>query len=203
VGSNGRGLRIGVQPRAEIPIWVAALGPLATTVATTLADGWFPAFVPRDRLADEVDRLARASTGDPIVLSGPMAAVTADGLDGRWVAEQLVGWYLTGMGAFYAERAAADGFADAVDALRLANPRPTPGALTWPSVADPLLEQFAAYGSADEVARGLTRWDSLADVVTVLVGPGPLSSVLATVRAAAPPLEASDAPTRSLVGIDA
>lgn len=199
VHATERGLRIGVQPRPEIPIWVAALGPRATAVATTLADGWFPAFVPRDRLSDEVDRLARASTGDPIVLSGPMAAVTADGLEGRWVSEQLVGWYLTGMGTFYGDRAAAEGFADAVHALRTANPKPAPGALTWPSAADPLLEQFAAHGRADEVARALTRWDPLADVVTVLVGPGTRSSVLATVDAAAPPVARSGRAAGSLL----
>jgi alkanesulfonate monooxygenase SsuD/methylene tetrahydromethanopterin reductase-like flavin-dependent oxidoreductase (luciferase family) len=186
VHAAGRGLRIGVQARPEIPIWVAALGPRATAVATTIADGWFPAFVPRDRLSEEVDQLARGATGDPLVLSGPLAAVTADGVDGRWAAEQLIGWYLTGMGAFYADRTAAAGFSDAVAALRRTNPRPVPGALTWPSEADPLLEQFAAHGTPEEVADGLSRWDPLADVVTVLVGPGSRSSVLASVEAGAP-----------------
>jgi alkanesulfonate monooxygenase SsuD/methylene tetrahydromethanopterin reductase-like flavin-dependent oxidoreductase (luciferase family) len=196
--SDARGLRLGVPPRPAIPIWVAALAPRATAVATTLADGWFPAFVPRDRVAEELDRVARGAPGDPLVLTGPMAAVTADGLEGRWVAEQLIGWYLTGMGDFYADRTAAGGFAGAVDALRAANPRPVPGALGWPSTADPLLEQFAAHGSAEDVARALSHWDALTDVVTVLVGPGSRASVLATVAAAAP-AQARGAPSSRVV----
>jgi alkanesulfonate monooxygenase SsuD/methylene tetrahydromethanopterin reductase-like flavin-dependent oxidoreductase (luciferase family) len=187
VRSADRGLRLGVPPRPSIPIWVAALGPRATTVATAHADGWFPAFIPRDRLTEELDAVAARATGDPTVMSGPAVAATADGLDGRWVLEQLVGWYLTGMGDFYAERTARSGFADAVDALRRANPRPTPGGLVWPGVADPLLDQFGAHGDADDVAAALARWDALTDVVTVLVGPGPRASVLATISAAAPP----------------
>ena len=191
--SDARGLRLGVAPRPEIPIWVAALGPRATAVATTSADGWFPAFIPRDSLHDELDRVAGRATGDPIVLSGPMAAVDADGLDGRWVAEQLIGWYLTGMGDLYAARAAAAGFADAVARLRSSNPRPVPGGLTWPSEADPLLEQLATCGDHDHVASALRRWDPLVDVVTVLIPPGTRQSVLAAVAAAAPVAESGDA----------
>jgi alkanesulfonate monooxygenase SsuD/methylene tetrahydromethanopterin reductase-like flavin-dependent oxidoreductase (luciferase family) len=182
-----RGLRLGVPPRPDLPIWIAGLGPRSTEVAMTVGDGWYPAFIARDHLAAELACWSSRSTTDPLVLTGPMAAVTTPDLDGRWTAEQLTGWYLTGMGDLYASRVSADGHADAVDALRAANPRPVPGGLTWPDAADPLLEQFAAYGDADDVARGLARWDDLTDVVTVLVGPGSRSSVMATVEAAAPP----------------
>lgn len=191
--SDVRGLRLGVPPRPDVPIWVAALGPRATAVATASADGWFPAFVPRDGVRDELDRVAGRATGDPIVLSGPMVAVDADGLDGRWVAEQLIGWYLTGMGDLYAGRAAAAGFTDAVAALRSSNPRPVPGGLTWPSAADPLLEQFAIFGDDHHVASALCRWDPLVDVVTVLIPPGTRQSVLAAVAAAAPYAESDNA----------
>lgn len=191
--SDAPGLRLGIPPRPDVPIWVAALGPRATAVATSAADAWLPAFVPRDGMRDELSRVAAEAAGDPTVLSGPMVAVDADGLDGRWVAEQLIGWYLTGMGDLYAGRVGAAGFADAVAALRSSNPRPVPGGLTWPSEADPLLEQFATYGDHEHVASALRRWDPLVDVVTVLIPPGTRQSVLAAVAAAAPVAQSDDA----------
>lgn len=189
VRSTDRGLRLGVAPRPEVPIWVGALGPRATTIATDHADGWFPAFLPRDALTEAFAAAAARSVGDPLVLCGPAASVNGDGpdgLDGRDVVAQLLAWYLTGMGDFYAERIAAFGFGDAVDALRWANPRPRPFELVWPGAADPLLDQLCVWGDGDEVAQALARWDTLTDVVSVLVGPGPRAQVLATVAAAAP-----------------
>ncbi len=47
---GGRGLRLGVPARPDLPIWVAALGPRATATAVRAADGWYPALVPRDRI---------------------------------------------------------------------------------------------------------------------------------------------------------
>jgi alkanesulfonate monooxygenase SsuD/methylene tetrahydromethanopterin reductase-like flavin-dependent oxidoreductase (luciferase family) len=187
VRSTDRGLRLGVPARPDVPIWVAGLGPRSTAVATTHGDGWYPAFLPRDGLTEVLDGLAAGSTGDPLVLCGPAAAATADGLEGRWVVEQLIGWYLTGMGDLYAGTATSFGFADAIDALRCANPRPKPGQLVWPAAADALLDQFGAYGDAADIGRALARWDAVTDVVSVLVGPGSRESVLATVEAAAPP----------------
>jgi alkanesulfonate monooxygenase SsuD/methylene tetrahydromethanopterin reductase-like flavin-dependent oxidoreductase (luciferase family) len=190
VRSTDRGLRLGVPPRPELPIWVAALGPRTTKIATNHADGWFPAFLPRDRVTDTLAAAAAGSVGDPLVLCGPAAAVNGegpDGSDGREAAAQLLAWYLTGMGDFYAEQIATLGFGDAVDALRWANPRPRPFELVWPGAADPLLDQLGAWGDGEEVAQALARWDALTDIVSVLVGPGPRRLVLATVAAAAPP----------------
>jgi len=44
-------LRLGQPPVPDLPIWIAAMGPRAVRVAAELADGWMPAWVPRDRFA--------------------------------------------------------------------------------------------------------------------------------------------------------
>ena len=181
---GGRGLRLGVPARPDLPIWVGALGPRATANAIRGADGWYPALVPRDRIDTVRSTAAAASPGDPTLVAGPMVAA---GNNGQRAAEQLVGWYLTGMGPLYADFVASLGYHDEVRALRAANPRPAPGALDWPRDADPLLEQLAATGARHTIAGQLAQWDERADIVAVCVGPDAPEAVLAAVETAAPP----------------
>jgi len=186
VPGDRKGLVLGQSARPGLPLWIAGLGPRTTAVATEYGDGWFPAFVPRDGVGAARARALNSAVGDPELICGPAVALDAPGVSGRWVAEQLTGWYLTGMGPFYGDFAAAGGYADEVAALRAANPRPVPSKLVWPAAADPLLAQFALFGDATEVRTGLARWDNLVDVVAVCVAPGPVESVLAQVAAGAP-----------------
>jgi len=65
----------GVRPTALQPVWkvagfalgavTAAMGPRAVRVAAELADGWMPAWVPRDRFASWIPELKalRAAAG--------------------------------------------------------------------------------------------------------------------------------------------
>jgi alkanesulfonate monooxygenase SsuD/methylene tetrahydromethanopterin reductase-like flavin-dependent oxidoreductase (luciferase family) len=195
--ANGRGLRLGQPPREDLPIWIGALGPRACAVARDHADGWLPAFVARDRLDSIRRQLVTSHPTRVEVASGPLGAVTTGDQDGPATARQVVAWYLTGMGAFYARNLAALGYATEVAAVRAANPRPVPGFLEWPTIADPLLEQLAATGQPIDVARQVAKWDSLADIVTVGIGPGPADAVLATVEAGRPPRSTSSSAAAS------
>jgi alkanesulfonate monooxygenase SsuD/methylene tetrahydromethanopterin reductase-like flavin-dependent oxidoreductase (luciferase family) len=183
---SGRGLRLGQPARAELPIWIAGLGPRARATARDHGDGWLPALVPRDHLDPLRRQLAAGGTSDIELACGPLGAVTTESSDGPEVARQLVAWYLTGMGPFYAAAIAAHGYGAEVAALRDANPHPVPGRLQWPSAADPLLEQLTAVGTAAAVARQLSAWEGIADIVTVGVGPVPVDALFATVEAGAP-----------------
>ena len=180
---GGRGLRLGVAARPELPIWVAALGPRATATALRAADGWYPALVPRDRV-DALRSSAATADGDPTLIAGPMIAA---GTHARRSAEQLIGWYLTGMGPLYADFVTSLGYRGEVSALRAANPRPAPGAIEWPREADALLDQLAAIGDRHAIARQLAPWDERADLVAVCIGPDAPDAVLAAVEAGAPP----------------
>ncbi|MEM9516926.1 MAG: LLM class flavin-dependent oxidoreductase [Actinomycetota bacterium] len=187
------GLRLGRRPQHDVPLWIAGLGPRSVAVANDVADAWFPAFVPRERLAEHAGRLTERhdtaeSTGDVSrceFVCGPMVFVGADEL-AREQARQLVGWYLTGMGALYADAVAAAGFGAAIAALRAHNPHPKPGRINWAGAADPLLEQFAVIGRPDQVAADLIDWDLRVDMLVVTVGPGDIDTVLAALEAAAP-----------------
>lgn len=179
-----RGLRLGRLPDQPPPIWVAGLGPQARHTAVALGDAWLPAMVPRSVLSTLRADSVAADTCQ--VVSCVMAAVDHDSESGRRGAEQVVGWYLTGMGPFYGDFAAANGFNDAVAAVRAANPRPSPGSIVWPSRADDLLDELAVFGEPDEVAAGFAAWDRLSDVVAVGVGPGSERSISALIEAGAP-----------------
>jgi alkanesulfonate monooxygenase SsuD/methylene tetrahydromethanopterin reductase-like flavin-dependent oxidoreductase (luciferase family) len=185
--TNAPGLRLGVPARPGVPIWAAAHGPRATRIATTYADGWFPALVPRDHLAT-LRATAQTSPSDephsPLLIAGPMVSA---GSGSRHSAEQLIGWYFTGMGRFYGDFVASCGFGSAVAAIRSANPHPTPGSIEWPSTADSLLDQLAAFGEPAAIANTLAEWDQRADIVAVCVGPDTLERVLTAVDAGAPP----------------
>ncbi len=185
--ANGpRGLRLGVDVAEKIPIWVAGLGPRSVATAAEHADVWFPVMVPRDRLTDQRHAVNSSGPGTCQLVSGPFGAIDQPSQSGHHAVSQLLAWYLTGMVSFYGNYVSDRGFQKEVAALRAANPKPRPGQLIWPEVADPLLEQLGVFGDAQNVAASLDVWDSLADVVSVGVGPGSRESIMSLVEAAAP-----------------
>jgi hypothetical protein len=71
--------------------------------------------------------------------------------------------------------------------------------MTVPPEAQVVLDQLAACGTSDQVQEQLEPWDSVADIVTILLPPGmPWDTVEATIRAAAP---AGIASTRKLAAL--
>ena len=180
------GLRLGVPPRPDVPIWPAGLGPRATDLATRHADGWFPAFVPARRLDGLRRGLAAGAAPDCELIAGPAGAVSTNPELAVLIARQLVGWYLTGMGRSYGDQLASFGYSYQVDVLRLANPRPRPGRVVWPAEIDAMLHDLAVFGDHATVADQLTRWDAVADLVSVTAAPGIGELVLDLVEAAAP-----------------
>ncbi len=185
VAHDGRpGLRLGLRPTHEVPIWVAGLGPHSTALALEQADGWFPALLPTSEMKQIGDRASAATRGDLIVSIA--TAVHDDPGVATEIVRQLVGWYLVGMGRLYGDRAADAGFAREVAILRLDNPQPRPGGIVWSSDVDPLLDEFAVHGDAAAAAGQLQRWDERADLVAVLLPPGIGDLAFDIIRAAAP-----------------
>ncbi len=190
---SARALKLGQPPAAEVPIWVAALGRHTTRVAAELGDGWIPALVARDRLgswADELEQLrqAHAPQRTPLtVAAGPITVVDENPDLARGIAAACTAWYLSAMGDVYARSVAEQGYAAEVGAIVAANPRPSPRRAVVPPEAEPVLEQLAAYGAAEQIGDQLKGWDQTADLTTILLPPGlPWPMVEATLRAAAP-----------------
>jgi hypothetical protein len=91
------------------------------------------------------------------------------------------------MGDVYATSVSRQGYAAEVKQIIAANPRPSPRRGTVPPGAEAVLDQLAAYGTADQVTKQLGEWDRAADIVTVMLPPGlPWEAIDATLRAAAP-----------------
>src|SRR5690349_13820243 len=181
--AGARPLRLALPP-AEVPVWIAAMGPHATRVAAELGDGWIPALVARDRLGPWTGRLTRRPG---TVAAGPIVAVHDDEAVAREIATACAAWYLTAMGDVYARSLAGQGYAAEVSAIIAANPRPSPRRGTIPPEAGVVLDQLAACGTPVQVREQLEAWDDVADVVTFMLPPGlPWDTVEATLRAAAP-----------------
>ena len=191
--SAARPLRLGQPPVPDLPIWLAATGARTVRVAAELADGWFPLFVARDRLADQRPELnrVRAAAGlrsTPLtVAAGPMTVAADDADTARSLVASTTAWYLCAMGDVYAQVVAEQGYGDAVQAIRAVNPRPSPAHGVVPGDAQVVLDQFTAYGTPDQVRDNLERWDSAVDILTIGLPPGlDWPAIEATLLAAAP-----------------
>jgi alkanesulfonate monooxygenase SsuD/methylene tetrahydromethanopterin reductase-like flavin-dependent oxidoreductase (luciferase family)/signal transduction histidine kinase len=188
-----RPLRLGQPPAAEIPIWIAALGQHTTRVAAELGDGWIPALVARDRLRAwaaqlNAQREGAAPHARPLtVAAGPIAAADENADVARDIAASCTAWYLSAMGEVYARSLSGQGYADQVQAIISANPRPSPRRATIPPGAQIVLDQLAACGTRGQVRQQLQLWDQAADIVVILLPPGmPWPTIEATLLAAAP-----------------
>lgn len=200
-----RPLPLGQPPAPEVPIWIGALGERTTRVAAQLGDGWIPAFVTRGQLPAWTARLGRlrataAPDARPLtVAAGPIAAAAENTGAARDIVATCVAWYLGAMGDVYRRSVSDQGYAAQVRAILAANRRPSPRHGTVPPEAEPLLDQLAAYGTADELRQQLTTWDQAADIVTILVPPGlPWPVLQSILLAAAPRLAEAETGSASL-----
>lgn len=191
--STARPLRLGQPPVPDLPIWLAATGERTVQVAAEVADGWFPLFVACDRLASQVPKLQRirAAAGrgsTPLtVAAGPMTVADNDAGTARSLVASSTAWYLCAMGDGYAQVVAKQGYGDAVEAIRAANPRPSPAHGIVPGDAQVILDQFTAYGTPDQVRDHLQRWHGAVDILMIGLPPDlGWPAIEATLRAAAP-----------------
>jgi len=186
----GKPLKIITRPlRADIPIYVAALGPKNVEAVAAVADGWLPIFYVPER-ADAVwgpSLRAGAARRDPslarleVVAGGPLAV--GEGLehlrDGGRAGAAL---YIGGMGAkgrnFYNDLARRYGYereAEEIQDLYLAGEKERAAAL----VPDELLERTSLIGPAGYVRERVEAFrDSGVTVLSVQpIGPDPLGSL--------------------------
>jgi alkanesulfonate monooxygenase SsuD/methylene tetrahydromethanopterin reductase-like flavin-dependent oxidoreductase (luciferase family) len=184
---SARPLRLAQPPAPDLPLWVAALGHRTVQVATELADGWLPALVPRDQLADQAAQLRKAATRPFTVAAGPFAVAGQDPAAAREIAATCIAWYLAAMGDVYARSVSAHGYAAEVSAIRAANPRPSPRHGSVPPDAQVLLDQLTAYGTSDQVREQIRPWEKMADITMICLPPAiPWPDIEATLLAAAP-----------------
>ena len=126
----GKPLKLINHPRrAEIPIWVAAMGPKNVAMAAEVADGWFPfLFVPEkakevwgDALAEGTAR--RSPQLGPLEVAAGGVLAIGDGLEHlRELGRPMAALYIGGMGArgrnFYNTLARRYGYEEEAEAIQ-------------------------------------------------------------------------------------
>jgi F420-dependent oxidoreductase-like protein len=169
----GKPLKLMLRPvRAEIPIYLAALGPKNVALAAEIADGWLPIFVAPERFDEAFGpSLAAAPEGFEIaatasVLVGDDVAALRDAL------RPHVALYVGGMGAkgrnFYnslVRRYGWDDEAEQIQDLYLSGKQREAIA----AVPDELVDAVSLVGPKERIAERLEAWRET-PVTTLVLG---------------------------------
>jgi len=173
----GKPLRSILHGRADLPIYLAAVGPKNVALAAEIADGWIPIFFSARRAGMFREWLAegfKARGGAPARFDVmPMVAVVVgdDVAACRAVVKPRLALYVGGMGArgrnFYNDIARRYGYEDAakrVQDLFLGGRRDEAAA----AVPDALVDEVALCGPVAHIREQLAEWKS-SGVTTIMV----------------------------------
>jgi F420-dependent oxidoreductase-like protein len=169
----GKPLKLMLRPlRAEIPIYLAALGPKNVALAAEIADGWLPIFVAPERFDEAFGpSLAAAPAGFEIaatasVLVGDDVAALRDAL------RPHIALYVGGMGArgrnFYNSLVRRYGWeeeAERIQELYLAGKQREAIA----AVPDELVDAVSLVGPKERIAERIEAWRET-PVTTLVLG---------------------------------
>jgi F420-dependent oxidoreductase-like protein len=180
----GKPLKIIVHPRrADIPIYLAAIGPKNVKLAAEIADGWLPIFFSPDRLqetyGDALDAgFAKQGGGKSLAsfdIAPTVMVLLGDDVDSlRGLAKPMVALYVGGMGArgknFYNDLACRYGYeaaAKEIQDLYLDGKKGDAIA----AVPDELIDEVALVGPRERIADRLEAWKE-SGITTMVVGAG-------------------------------
>jgi F420-dependent oxidoreductase-like protein len=165
----GKPLRSILHARADLPIYLAAIGPRNVALAAELADGWLPVFFSpgraslfRDALAEGFARAGAAGKRERFDVA-PMAPVVVGPDVGacRARVKPRIALYVGGMGArgrnFYFDLACRYGYEEPavrIQDLYLAGRRPEAEA----TVPDALVDEVALCGPRERIRERLAAW---------------------------------------------
>ncbi len=174
----GKPLKLILHPRrADVPIYLAAIGPKNVSLAAEIADGWLPIFFSPDRCAE----VHGPSLAEGFALRGerpegwdlaPLVPVVVhdDVAAARDFLKPLLALYIGGMGArgqnFYTRLAERYGYGDEAAVIQehyLARRKSDAIA----AVPDALVEEIALVGDRARIADRLAAWSD-AGVTTLI-----------------------------------
>ena len=183
----GKPLKSILHGRAELPIYLAAIGPKNVALAAEIADGWIPIFFSPERMSmfrEWLDAGFRAAPGKDRsrfdIMPGVSVKVGDDVSACRAAMKPRVALYVGGMGArgqnFYNEVAQRYGYeaaAKTVQDLYLSGRKAEAEA----AVPDALVDEVALCGPRERIRERLATWKS-AGVTTMMLS-GDLDSLRA------------------------
>jgi alkanesulfonate monooxygenase SsuD/methylene tetrahydromethanopterin reductase-like flavin-dependent oxidoreductase (luciferase family) len=158
--------------RAEIPIYLAALGPKNVALAAEIADGWLPIFVDPDHFDDAFGPSLAAAPPD-FEIAATVSVVVGDDVEAlRDALRPYVALYVGGMGAkgrnFYNSLVRRYGWeeeAERIQELYLAGKQREAIA----AVPDELVDAVSLVGPKERIAERLEAWRET-PVTTLVVG---------------------------------
>jgi F420-dependent oxidoreductase-like protein len=169
----GKPLKLMMRPlRAEIPIYLAAIGPRNVALAAEIADGWLPVWLSPERLEDVFgDVLAESKEGFDIAAFAVPVVLGDDVQAARDSVKPLLALYVGGMGArgqnFYTALAARYGYeAEALRIQELYLEGKRMEAIA--AVPDALVDEVALVGPRARIADRVDAWRD-SGVTTLLV----------------------------------
>ena len=176
----GKPLRIIGHPRAEMPIYIAAIGPKNVELAAEIADGWLPIFFSPYRLAETYGAALDAGfakaggdkSGADFDIAPSVTVLLGDDIDAlRGFVKPVTALYVGGMGArgrnFYNDLACRFGYeaaAKEIQDLYLDGKKQEAAA----AVPDELIDEIALVGPKARIAERLEPWRD-AGVTTMIV----------------------------------
>lgn len=169
----GKPLKLMVRPlRAEIPIFLAAIGPKNVALAAEIADGWLPIFVDPERFADAFGA-SLAGAPDGFEIAATASVLVGDDVQAlRDLLKPHLALYVGGMGAkgknFYNTLMCRYGWeaeAARIQELYLSGHQREAIA----AVPDALVDAVALVGPKERIADRLAAWRET-PVTTLIVG---------------------------------
>lgn len=168
----GKPLKSIIEGRRDLPIYLAAIGPMNVALAAEIADGWLPIFVSPESLHDvflpALEEGFAAAGNDKTLADFAVApqvtVVMSDNLSlARDMVRPVLSLYIGGMGArgknFYYDLAVRMGYADAAETIQtryLSGDRP--GAMA--AVPDDLIDAVALVGPKARIRERLAAWQA-------------------------------------------
>jgi F420-dependent oxidoreductase-like protein len=169
----GKPLKMMMRPlRADIPIYLAAIGPKNVALAAEIADGWLPIFVDPERFGEAFGPSIE-NAGDGFEIAATVSILVGDDVDAlRDALKPYIALYVGGMGAkgknFYnalVRRYGWDDAAEQIQELYLDGKQREAIA----AVPDELVDSLALVGPKERIRERLDAWRAT-PVTTLIVG---------------------------------
>ena len=177
----GKPLKIIGAPRADMPIYIAALGPKNVELTAEIADGWLPIFFSPERYRDAFGtalsngfaKATAAKSFENFDVAPTVTVIVGDDLPAlRDFCRPMTALYVVGMVArgkkFYNDGACRYGYEEAaakIQDLYLEGKK----AEAIAAVPDALIDEISLLGTKERIRDRLQAW-SETDVTTLIVG---------------------------------
>ncbi|WP_254543967.1 TIGR04024 family LLM class F420-dependent oxidoreductase [Halomarina pelagica] len=169
------GFRLRCTPPDPVPpVEVAGMGPKAVELAGRFADGWHALMLTADGIADRVEDLERGAekgerdSDDVRVTLALTCAALPDRERARELVRQHTAFYVGGMGTFYRDNLARQGYEETARAVYDAW-QDGDRAAAMAAVDDDLLDSLAVAGTPDEAGERLAEFEAIDGVDAVSV----------------------------------